>query len=60
MNGTYTKTIDLGQIDPNPDNYNTHNADQLIGLQDSLRQFGYVRRIVVQEQNGRLLTTTTP
>lgn len=56
MNGTYTKTIDLGQIDPNPDNYNAHNADQLIGLQDSLRQFGYVRRIVVQEQkNGRFL-----
>lgn len=55
-NGTYTKTIDLDSIDPNPANYNEHDADQLAGLQDSLQTFGYVRRIVVQERaDGRYL-----
>lgn len=56
MNGTYTKMVNLTDVDPNPDNYNEHDADQLANLQDSLREFGYVRRIVVQEQeNGRYL-----
>lgn len=52
QNGSYSLTIDLGLVDFHELNYNVHDADQLAGLQDSLGEFGYMRRAVVQEGEG--------
>lgn len=47
-NGIVTRSIDLTAVDEHPDNYNRHDDAQLEGIEASLDQFGYVRRIVVQ------------
>lgn len=48
--------VRLDQVDQLPGNYNDHPLDQLLALQDSLRIFGQVRRVVlwpVPDQPGR-------
>lgn len=39
-NQTITKPVRLELLDPHPENYNTHPAEQIEGLQQSLEQFG--------------------
>lgn len=50
-----TKTILVDLIDSHPENYNLHPADQIAQLQDSVRFFGYIRRIVVQSAGDRFV-----
>lgn len=40
-------TISIDQIDPLPENYNDHPADQIVALQDSVGMFGQVKPVVV-------------
>ncbi len=55
-NSATTRTITLGHVAEHPDNYNRHSDEQLDNLAASLVQFGYVRRIVVQEAgDGRFV-----
>jgi ParB-like nuclease family protein len=44
-------TVALDTLAPHPRNYRSHPADQIRKLASSLRRFGQVRSIVVQEQS---------
>lgn len=49
MSEVVNRVIAVGACRPHPQNYNQHSAAQLGDLRASLRQFGQVRSIVVQD-----------
>ena len=49
-NGVYTAVIALSSVAGHDRNYNHHPVEQVAGLSASVEEFGYVRRIVVQEK----------
>jgi hypothetical protein len=53
-------TIPLDAIDPHPDNPNTHDEEQVYGLEESAKEFGQFRSFVVwQRPNGRFTQVTS-
>lgn len=48
-------TVDINQVDPDPENVNVHPEWQIEELRDTLRTYGQHRALVVNERNGRLI-----
>jgi DNA modification methylase len=54
--GVVNRNVALGLCYPHPNNYNFHGPDQVARLRESVRTFGQVRSVVVQDDGaGRFL-----
>jgi len=52
MSEVINQTVRLGDCRPHPQNYNKHSATQVADLRASLRKFGQVRSVVVQDDGA--------
>lgn len=46
-----TETVRLADLRPHPRNYKTHPEDQLAHLEASIREFGFIRNVVIAREN---------